>query len=104
MFPQFPNDADACIQEESDYGAILGPFDKKIKNAHTSPFMTRNKPNSDRGRAIIDLSWPLGDSVDSGINKDNDLGSPFALSFPTVDVITSELKHLGRGFSFTKLM
>ena len=29
--------------------------------------MTRNKPNSDRCRVIIDLSWPVGASINAGI-------------------------------------
>ena len=58
-----------------------------IENAHNSPFMTRNKPNSDRRRAIIDLSWPLGPSVNSGIDKNTYLDAPFMLTFPTVDDI-----------------
>ena len=100
---QYPKDVDAYIQEESSYGAILGPFkENSIKNSHTSPFMTRNKPNSDRRRVIIDLSWPLGASVNAGIDKDTYLASPFALTFPTVDIITGELKHLGRGPFYTR--
>ena len=35
-------------------------------------------------------------SVNSGIDKDTYLDSPFTLTFPTVDHITSELKCLGR--------
>ena len=101
---QYPKDVDAYIQEETSYGAILCPFkENPIKNSHTSPFMTRNKPNSDRRRVIIDLSWPLGASVNSGIDKDTYLGSPFALTFPTVDVITEELKRLGRGALLYKI-
>ena len=54
---QFPGDVDAYIEEESKYGALLGPFKKNpIAHSHVSPFMTRNKPNLDRRRAIIDLS------------------------------------------------
>ena len=45
---------------------------------------------------IIDLSWPLGLSVNAGIDKNSYLDSDFALTFPTVD-ITAELKKLGRG-------
>ena len=101
---QYPKDVDAYIQEETSYGAILGPFkENPIQNSHTSPFMTRNMPNSDRRRVIIDLSWPLGASVNAGIDKDNYLGSPFALTFPTVDVITGELKRLGRGALLYKI-
>ena len=62
------NDVDVYIQEESSYGAILRPFrENPIKSSHASPFMTRNKSNSDRYKVIIDLS---GASVNSGIDKD----------------------------------
>ena len=95
---QFPLDVDAYIEEECGYGALLGPFkEKTIVDCHTPPFMTRNKPNSDRCRVIIDLSWPIGASVNAGIDKDTYLNSLFALTFPTVDDITSQLKCLGRG-------
>ena len=77
-------------------GTLLGPFQvNPIENSHNSPFMTRNKPNSDRRRVIIDLSWPLGASVNSCIDKNTYLDAPF--TFPTVHEITSELKRLGRG-------
>ena len=98
---QFPKDVDAYIEEERRYGALLGPFkESPIKNSHTSPFMTRNKPNSDRRRVIIDLSWPIGASVNAGIDKDTYLSSPFAL---TIDDITSQLKRLGRGTLLYKI-
>ena len=94
----FPNDIDAYIHEESHYGAIIGPFEKNpIQGGHTSPFMTRHKPASDRHRVIIDLSWPTGESVNAGIDKDTYLGSQFDLRFPSVDDITYELKKLGKG-------
>ena len=76
----------------------MGPFkDNPIKGGHCSPFMTRNKPNSDRCRVIVDLSWPQGASVNAGIDNFSYLDSAFALTFPTVDDITAELKRLGRG-------
>ena len=50
--------------------------------------MSRAKPNSDRRRVIIDLTWPVGASVNAGIGKTFYLGSPFFLTFPTVDPIT----------------
>ena len=67
---KIPIDVDADIDEECKYGTILGPFEvNPIVNVHNSPFMTRNKSNSDRRRVIIDLNWPLGASVNSGIDK-----------------------------------
>ena len=91
-----PSDVDAYIAEEKKYDNILGPYDvKPIVGGHSSPVMTRAKPNSDRRRVIIDLSWPLGASVNAGIDKNVYLDAPFALTFPTVDDITNELKRLG---------
>ena len=65
--------------------------------------MTRHKPNSERRRVIIDLSWPLGASVNAGIDKQTYLGSEFELTFPSVDDITNELKRLGRGARLYKV-
>ena len=59
--------------------------------------MSREKPNSDRRRVIIDLSWPLGASVNSGIDKTSYLNSAFSLTFPTIDDITAELTRLESG-------
>ena len=88
-----PGDIEAYIEEELLYGALENPIDQ----GHCSPFMTRSKPNSDRRRVIVDLNWPQGASVNAGIDKFSHLKSAFALTFSTVDDITSELKRLGRG-------
>ena len=101
---EFPSDIDAYLQEECSFNAILGPFESNpIPGAHTFPFMTRHKPNSERRRVIIDLSWPLGASVNAGIDKQTYLGSEFELTFPSVDDITNELKRLGRGARLYKV-
>ena len=51
---EFSADVDAYIDEECKYGAILGPFEvNPIVNVQNSPFMTRNKPISDRRRVIL---------------------------------------------------
>ena len=101
---KFPLHVDAYIEEECGYGALLYPFkENPIVDCHTSPFMTRNKPNSDRRRVIIDLNWPTGASVNAGIDKDTYLNSPFVLTFSTVDDIMSQLKRLGRGALLYKI-
>ena len=100
----FPEDIEAYLQEELSYGALLGPFETHpIKGGHCSPFMTCSKPNSDRRRVIVDLSWPHGASVNVGIDKASYLNSAFELTFPTVDDITSELKRLGCGAHIYKV-
>ena len=53
---QYPGDVNAYIAEESEYGAFISTFETNpIVGAHVSPFLTRNKSNSDRGRVITDL-------------------------------------------------
>ena len=77
----FPKDIEAYLQEELSYGVLLGPFETHpIKGGHCSPFMTRSKPNSDRRRVIVDLSWPHGASVNAGIDKASYLHSAFELT------------------------
>ena len=62
---EFPGDVDTYITEELEFGALLAAFEVPPINAdHSSPFMTRAKPNSDHCRVIIDLSWPLGEMLE----------------------------------------
>ena len=52
-----PRDIEAYIEEELQYGALLGPFkENPIHQGHCSPFMTRSKPNSDRRRVLVENS------------------------------------------------
>ena len=51
----------------------------------------------------MDLSWTHGASVNAGIDKMSYLDREFALQFPTVDDITSQLKHLGCGAHLYKV-
>ena len=47
--------------------AMLGPFEEKpFEKIHYSPLMARDKPDGGV-RVIVDLSWPLFSSVNSGI-------------------------------------
>ena len=95
---QFPGDVEAYIAEELKFGALLSPFaENPIHQGHLSPFMSRHKPDTDRRRIIVDLSWPLGASVNAGIDKTTYLDSRLDLTFPTIDDITNELKALGKG-------
>ena len=77
---------------------MLGPFhDPPLEGLHTSPFMTQDKSSSDKRRVIIDLSWPLGTSVNSGVSSDKYLGTEFVLTYPSIDNITDQVLQLGRG-------
>ena len=86
------------FQEEISHGAILGPFDEKpIKDLHISPFLSREKPDSDNRRIIVDLSFPPAFAVNYNIKKDVYLDSPFLLTLPTVDHIVQQIVKHGRG-------
>ena len=83
---------------------MLGPFtDPLIENLHISPFMTRDKSSSTNRRVIINLSWPLGHSVKSGVGSDSYLGTDFVLIYPSVDNITDEVLKMGKGCQIFKV-
>ena len=48
---------------------MLGPFDQESVVLHISAFMTREKPNSEVRRTIVDLSWPKHFSVNAGVKR-----------------------------------
>ena len=100
----YPDDIKAYLDEEMQHDAILGPFDTRpIKQMHISHMKTREKPNAPHRRVIIDLSFHQGQSVNTGIPKDQYLGTPFVLKLPTVDTITDQIKVLGRGCMLYKV-
>ena len=101
---EYPRHVATYLREEIGNKAMLGPFtDPPIENLHTSPFMTRDKSSSTNRRVIIDLSWPLGHSVNSGVGSDSYLGTDFVLTYPSVDNITEEVLKLGKGCQIFKV-
>ena len=101
---QFPSHVDTYLTEETEHGAMGGPYaDPPIQNLHISPFMTRDKSSSDKRRVIMDLSWPKGQSVNSGAELDKYLGTQFVLTYPSVDNITDQVLQLGRGCQIFKV-
>ena len=65
--------------------------------------MTREKSNWDQRRVIIDLSWPIGESVNAGVTSDKYLGVDFILSYPSVDNIVNEALKFGKGCQIFKV-
>ena len=74
-----------------------------LPNLHVSPLMTREKQDSNKRRVIVDLSYPEGHAVNTGVAKDKYLDSKFTLSLPSIDVITNKVKKLGRGCLLYKI-
>ena len=65
--------------------------------------MTMEKSGSDFRRAIIDLSFPKGLSVNDGVAKDSYLGTTFQMHYPSVDSIIRTLKALGPSANIFKV-
>ena len=59
--------------------------------------MTRDKSSSEHRRVIIDLSWPLAQSVKSGVSSDKYLNTEFVLTYSSIHNITDEVLKLGKG-------
>ena len=83
------------IQDELQFGAMTGHFDEKPCALHISPFMTRDKAQSELRRTIIDLSWPKGQAVNDGVNKSIYFGSQFEMHYRTVNKIVKQLNAIG---------
>ena len=87
------------IQKVTLAGSLLGPFTSPPCRPwfQTSPLMTPEKNHSTDRRVILDLSWPPGVSVNSGIPKDIYLGEPYKLKLHTPDDLVTRIRELGRG-------
>ena len=70
---------------------------------HFSPFLTHEKPGAKHRGVIVDLSYPFGGSVNTGVDPDSYLGTPFLLTLPTIDTITQKVKENGKGSLLYKI-
>jgi len=95
----YPDSVTGYLQTEVQLNAMLGPFDKPpfVPWCQTSPLMTRPKKTSTDRRVILDLSWPQGASVNSGIPRDIYLDQPYKLRLPTADNLADLIKAKGPG-------
>lgn len=95
----YPQDNRKYLDSECALGAMLGPFSTPPFQPwfHTSPLMTRPKKSADSRRVIVDLSWPVGASVNSSIPRDTYLNVPYKLRLPTVDDLVKLILHHGTG-------
>ena len=102
---QFPEHVTAYLKDELHHNAMYGPFDSKPfgEFTHVSPFITRHKPDSNKRRVIIDLSWPDKASVNHFTSSNCYLGTAFKLHYPSIDTYTDRLRKLGRGALMHKI-
>ena len=76
--------------------SYAGPFRYQIFHiVHISPFMTREKLDSNSRRTIMDLSFPKGLSINDGVLKDTYLSTDFQMHCPSVNSIIQTLNDIG---------
>ena len=92
----FPDHVDFYISEEKKFDSLLGPYENPPFDLHTSPFLTRDKSSSSKRRVIVDLSWPIGNSVNFNVVNDRYRGVDFALTFPSIDPVTKAVGKFGK--------
>ena len=102
---KFADHVTTYIETEKNYQAIYGPYkDPPHGNkTHVSPFMSREKADSENRRIIIDLSWPKGASKNNFTPPNVYLNTVYKLQYPTIDNITEALPSLGKGAYLYKI-
>ena len=92
-----PQHIDTYLRVEMEHNAIKGPYKDPPygDNTHVSPFMSREKVDSDNRRIIIDLSWPQYASINHFTIANKYLSTAYKLQYPTIDNTTTKLKEIG---------
>ena len=95
----YPTHVGKFLQKEVDMGAMLGPFSSPPFSpwSQVSPLMTVEKKDSDSRRVIIDLSFPEGEGVNSGVPKNFFQGSSRQYSLPTINDLATLVTLAGQG-------
>ena len=90
----FPNEVDIYIRTELQHNALAGLFKTMpFKPLHYPPLLSCPK-EGDSQRIIENLSYPLGNSVNSCILKTEYDGYTFQLSYPSVNDIVQHTANL----------
>ncbi len=100
----YHKDIDNYIVQELGYQAVLGTFNS---NPFSSPITilhlnSRAKSDSEERRLIVDLSFPQGNSVNSGIRKHSYLDNDIRLRNLKIDSLVELVKKKGGGCAVFK--
>lgn len=95
----FPDAVDSYLLSETVRNAVTGPFSHNPFSCPVAVSPLNSVPKSDttERRIILDLSWPVGSSVNDGIQSGSYLAREIALVYPTVDLIADRVAALGSG-------
>ena len=95
----FSKEIEKYLRKEVSYGAIIGPFFKNpfCCDFKSSPLNTVIKKDSVERRVILDLSYPVGNSINDGIFQEYYLGKNINVCYPNVDDLVDIIKLKGQG-------
>ena len=95
----FPDAVDSYLLSETVRNAVIGPFSHNPFSCPVAVSPLNSVPKSDTTelRIILDLSWPVGSSVNDGIQSGSYLAQEIDLVYPTVDLIADRVAALGSG-------
>lgn len=93
------------IDTELSYNSLAGPFNYNPLQQELicSPLQTVPKRGSTKRRVVMDLSFPHGVSVNSGIPTGCYLKDNFQLRLPGIDRLCEFIRNKGKGCSIFKL-
>ena len=100
-----PTQVKAYLDKETSLGAMAGPFVSKpfVPWFRSNPLFTRPKRDSASLRVILDLSFPQGESVNSGIPREALDGSPFKLKLTSPLDLAALIVKKGPGCCLYKI-
>ena len=100
----YGKDIQKYLDKELGLGALKGPFSvPPFEWIRTNPLMTRPKKDSQDRRVILDLSFPLGSSVNSEISKIVFEGAPYKLRLPSPLDLAEHIAKRGQGCLMFKI-
>lgn len=87
------------IHTELSHGALVGPFMQPPFTPWTrvSPILTRPKKDSIEKRIIVDLSFPEGEAVNTGIDIRSVYGRDLSYTLPNIKDLIAILQSVGPG-------
>ena len=95
----YPDFINAYVRRECEASRIGGPFEANPLSVPLIVSPMNSVPKSVEGdrRVIVDLSWPVGRSVNDGISKDTYLNENFDLHYTSVEEVCQMVLKIGRG-------
>lgn len=95
---------DTYLARECELGATCGPFSSNpLSIALTTSPLQIAYSRSGKPRVVVDLSFPHGYSVNTGIPASTYLGDPFKLRLPGVDALLDIIRLKGQHCHLFKL-